>query len=412
MIGGFDINNFLRTCREVALTTENAFERSAFVPTSDEIGSLTREILNKLTPNSSGLQYKLTLSGAIAEEKKSEKKQSFCSEFNQMMKNIIGLLGFEFSKFLQIHMGTFAFVKIILKDMEDAESYEELRDYTTYIYRVLKPFSKCSYKCAKPKSASKLNTLLASDGVDEFFEKVLSELRQHIASKNIRGFIDNKDELISDIADFIDGILEGNKTIETVNELVFMHMGRYAVVYDDSFLKIFEVLYKSVNADNPNFTDNNPATLKQFTVVEDYIDKDIKLNTKQASNYISALEHYFNDICKITQESLLEDKEIAADVRRMNVNITYSLITLLAKISLCVLTKLALLINTKKDVLMLTAVPSRIQFAQVLEAFMCLPPGVDVRFSLVHLVVIYYVLSCLKVSVVTKQKKKAKEDAK
>ena len=118
MIGGFDINNFLRTCREVALTTENAFERSAFVPTSDEIGSLTREILNKLTPNSSGLQYKLTLSGAIAEEKKSEKKQSFCSEFNQMMKNIIGLLGFEFSKFLQIHMGTFGKMLRVMKNYE------------------------------------------------------------------------------------------------------------------------------------------------------------------------------------------------------------------------------------------------------------------------------------------------------
>ena len=414
MISGIDINEFLRSCRTIALTTENAFERSAFVPTSDDIGSLPREILNKIAPNSSSLQFKLTLSGVIVPEKKSEKKQSYCSEFNQMMKNIVGLIGFEFSKFLEIHMGTFAFIKIILKDMEDAESYKELENYTTYIYRLLKTSSKCTYKFAKPKNG-RITQLLSDDGVATFFENVLGEIRKHISSKNITSFIPNKEELINKIADFLDDIVEGNKIIENVDELVIPHMGDYAVVYDGSFIKIFEVLYKSVNADNKDFpylNDNATSNLISSNVVERFINEVVQLPTKKAENYLSTLEHYFSDVYKMTQEAMLDDPEILSDVKKMNVQITFPLTTLLAKISLCVLARIAMLMDIKKESLMLTSTPSRTQFQQVQEAFRCLVPGLDVYFTLEHKIIIYYILSCLKVSTLTKQKKKSKEETK
>lgn len=411
MIGDFNVNEYLATCHEISLTTENAFERSAFIPVNDEIGSFAKEILKNLMANSSAMQFKLTLSGSIAEGKKSEKKQSFCSEFNQMMKNIVGLLGFEFSKFLEIHIGTFAFIRKIIEDMKEALTYEDLLNYTSIIYQVMKPCPKSTYKFSK-STMSRVSSLMAEDNIAAFFENERSNLRKHIASRNLSSFIRDKKEIIQRITDFVGNITEGTKTIETVNDLVFPHMGKYAILYDGSFLKIFEILYKSINADNPQFNDSNPLFIKQFNTTEKYIDTDIKLSTKQASNYLSILEHYFSDVCKMTQEAMEDDESLIADVKKMTVVIPYSLTTLLAKIALCVLVRIAKIINWKKDVLLITSTPSRIQFAQVFEAFICLQPGVDTEFRFDQLVIIYYILSCLKVSTVTRQKKKVRDEKK
>ena len=195
MIGDFNVNEYLATCHEISLTTENAFERSAFIPVNDEIGSFAKEILKNLMANSSAMQFKLTLSGSIAEGKKSEKKQSFCSEFNQMMKNIVGLLGFEFSKFLEIHIGTFAFIRKIIEDMKEALTYEDLLNYTSIIYQVMKPCPKSTYKFSK-STMSRVSSLMAEDNIAAFFENERSNLRKHIASRNLSSFIRDKKEII------------------------------------------------------------------------------------------------------------------------------------------------------------------------------------------------------------------------
>lgn len=404
----FSINNYLKTCLQLILKTDTAFEKSAFIPAGNDIAILSKDILTALMANSRAVSFKLILSGPIAQGEKSEKKQSFCSEYNQMMKNIVGLLGFEFSRSIMLRVGTFSTIDRIIEDMKETTSYEELLQYTSYIFSTLKPFPNAIYEFIETKAVdSKLNKLVYNnDPIPEFFENERAELRKHIASKNISAFRNNKTELISKIEYFLSTIKSGRMMIECVDNLVTMNMDRYAVLYNGSFIKIFEILYKSLYADNPKFNETNMQTINQYNLVERYIDGLLMHGNKQSAYYINYLEHYFMDVFKMTQDALLEDASIARYINRMEIPMPMSLITSLAKITLGAIVRISKLINEKKNMLMLTSSPSRIQFAQVLEAFFCLPPGIDVDWTLDQLVIIYYILSCEKVISVTNEKRK------
>ena len=407
----FSINNYLKTCLQLILKADGPFEKSVFIPTGNDIAILSKDILTALMANSHAVSFKLILSGPIAQGEKSEKKQSFCSEYNQMMKNIVGLLGFEFSRSIMLRIGTFSTIERIIDDMKEATSYEELLQYTSYIFATLKPFPNVTYEFIQSPvdvdPHSKLNKLVYNDDpIPEFFENERAELRKHIASKNISAFRNNRNELVSRIEHFISSIKSGRMNIECVDNLVTMNMGRYAIIYNGSFIKLFEILYKSFYADNPRFNETNMQTINQYNLVEKYIDGLLMHGNKQSAYYINYLEHYFMDVFKMTQDALLEDTSIAHYINRMEIPMPMSLITSLAKITLGAITRISKLINEKKNMLMLTSSPSRIQFAQVLEAFFCLPPGVDIDWTLDKLFIIYYILSCEKVMSVTNEKRK------
>lgn len=403
----FNINSYLRDCISLLAKTSSAFEKSAYVPRDNDIPQLSRDILNAMMANSQAVGFKLILSGPISQGTKSEKKQSYCSEYNQMLKNFVGLIGFEFSRSIMIRMATFSTIERILVDMEEATSYEELLQYTSYIYLTLKPFPKVTYSFIEPQTTNKLNRLVCNDDpIPEFFEAERAQLRTHIASKNISAFRQNKSELIFRIKAFISTIHSGRMPIESVDNLVTMNMGRYTILYQGSFIKVFEILYKSFYADNPKFNEANMQTISQYNAVERYIDMILVRAPRQSAHYITYLEHYFIDVFKMTQDALLSDASIAQTVNKIDIPMPMTLITMLAKITLGAIVKLSKLINEKKNMLLMTSTPSRIQFAQVLEAFFDLPPGIDVDWTLEQLIVIYYVLSCEKVIHVTNEKRK------
>ena len=405
----FNINNYLRDCMQLIVKANGPFEKSAYVPTSNDIPQLSRDILNSMMANSQAVGFKLILSGPISQGEKTEKKQSFCSEYNQMIKNFVGLIGFEFSRSIMIRMATFSTIERILTDMEEATSYEELLQYTSYIYSTLKPFPKATYEFIHVPSENKLNQLVyKEDPIPEFFENERAQLRTHIASKNISLLGQNRRALIDRIKAFISTISSGRMPIECVDNLVTMNMGRYTILYQGSFIKVLEILYKSFYADNPKFNEANMQTISQYNAVERYIDGLLIHAAKQSAYYINYLEHYFMDVFKMTQDALLGDASIAQTVNKIDIPMPMTLITMLAKITLGAIAKLSRLINEKKNTLLMTSTPSRIQFVQVLESIFDLPPGIDVDWTLDQLVVIYYVLSCEKVIAVTNEKRKAR----
>lgn len=418
MKAGFSVKQYLSTCKDLSLTTENIFEKSEYIPVSDDVAILAKDILTNLMADTSVTSLKLTLSGPISGDGKgSMKKQSFCSEFNQMIKNIIGLMGFEFSKYLMIHMGTFEFIDIIINDMELSTSYDELLKYTLYIYNLLKPNSKSTYKFIETQMNPRINPLMVNEDMTmNFFEYERSILLQHIESKNITQFVTHKQELIDRIRKFMSNIIEGSKTFESIDDLVIPNMGEYTIVYDGSFLKIFEILYKSIHADNPKFNEKNLITVNNYDVVERYINEVIRLPHQPLSYYLNSLEQYFHGIYIKTRETLITDSNISANVKKMEVNLssrtssplTYSL----ARIAITVICRLTKLINWKKNFMLMLTSPSRIQFAQILEAMFCLPSGIDIEYTESQLYVIYYILSCAKVSKITKMKKELKESGK
>ena len=81
MDASFNVNSFLKTARELILRSCTTFDKSAYCPTTNDIPNMTKEMLSKLMADSSHVNFKLTLSGAISEVGEYEKKQSFCSDF-------------------------------------------------------------------------------------------------------------------------------------------------------------------------------------------------------------------------------------------------------------------------------------------------------------------------------------------
>lgn len=405
----FNVNEYLRVCREQAAQCTTPFEKSAFVPKEDMVASLIKDLLVKLMAQPTAVNYKLTLSGPIVEQNKADKKQSFCSEFNQMIKNLIGLIGYEFSHFLMVHMGAIVLARKMTNDMKSATTYAELLQLLDCIYNTLKPFNGATFEFeVSPTPETRLCSAVLTDPVDALFDAERRSLNAAIASMNITRFHDDRKDLVNKIEELIDNIKQINRHINSIDKLVIMNMGKYTVLYDGSFIKIFEILYKSVHADNPRFNETNLSTINQFDVVERYINKTLQ-GSVRAESYIEYLNKYFNEIFYTTAQAMLEDDSIKDDVSKINIGLTAIITKSLAKITLTTLVKLAQLINKKNDSMRATSTPSRVQFAVVLEALHSLPPGIDCDYTLSQQYVLYYILSCEKVAKITKQKKEARE---
>lgn len=411
MQGGFEINNYLKNCRDMTLKISQAFEKSEFVPKNGAaIATLVKELLFKMMANSSAIKFKLVLSGSISEESNVvDKRCSFTSDISTLLANIQGLLGFEFSTYVMAHCGTFTLINIMLKDMKEAKSYEELLEFTNgYIYRLLKPFPEAKYTFqVTPMNKSKINELaLCGDTIDEFFERMASELRQKCAAKNITNFLRDKERIVNEIETFIQNIESGKKIINSVNDLVIPNMERYTVLYTGSFLKLYEILYKSVYADNPKYNETSLAYVDSYTAVERYVDSLLTASGSQQSQfYITMFKEYYTDIYNKTTNALFNDALIEKEIKKMSVSLSMSVITSLAKISLCLFVRMAKLISWKRDVALFSNnSPNRIQHNNIFEALICVPSGLDVDYTLEQLYVIYYILSCQKTIKTTKSK--------
>ena len=390
------------------MNVTRTFDRSEFVPKQDYAAELTKDLLINLMANSSAIKFKLILSGSITEEKiASDKRYSFTSDISTLLCNVQGLLGFELSKFLMVHIGTFPFVNRIINDMKTSQSYSDLLSYSLQIHRVLKPFHQSSYKLitsTEPKSRV-LGIVSNQDEVSGFFETIHSELRSKLTS-NILSFMDDKSRIISDIEHFISTIESGNKTINSINDLVIPNMGKYTIMYDGSFWKIYEVLYRSIYADNANYNDKDITLITTNNAVERYINSVLSKNTSHDCNYyLDQFKDYYQKIICMTKESLESDPLIAKDIMKMQVYVPQYFTTTLAKITLCVFARMAKLISWKRDVsLFSNNSPNRIQHNNIFEALLCLPSGLDVDYTLLQMHTLFYILTCPKTVKSTKQK--------
>ena len=430
----FNINNFLKSLKEFIGKSNTTFDHSEFVPTTNEIPNMVRDLLTNLMADSKSVSFKMNLSGQITSIPDYNKKQSFCSDFNQMIKNILGLIGFEFSKYLTIHIGTFVQIDIIIKDIkEKALNYDDLLKYFQMIYSLLKSVPNSKYIIDDKNSINSIqlnknnftnnqfkslenpicrsinqNMIIPDDKISEFFELKINLIKSLNSSKNISEFENNKSLLVNDIEKFISSISSGIKSIESPNDLIIMNLGEYEILYDASFIKIFEILYKSVHADNPRFNDKHIQSLIGLKLIEETMNQ-IGLTEKSADQYKSYLENYFTNIYKNTVNVLESDETISHLINKMKVEISLSLIEAMAKISLCVFVRMVKLLNWKRDTMLLTSSPSRIQFTQVLESLLFLPSGIDFSFTEKQFFVICYILTS-KLPNKSKKEKKSNDE--
>lgn len=394
----FVVNNFMKNIRELILKNNfQTFDKSEFVPTSNDIPNMVKEMLNNSMADCSHVEFKISLAGAVSEVKEYGKKPSFCSDFAQMIKNIVGLIGYEFSRFLIVHIGMFKIIDNIIEDINDkSDTYEDILHRITMIYNLMKSVPKSTYNFIQkvPSASDKIfSDLLRNDGITPFFDDMFKQINDLIATKNIIQFDNRKEEIIGSIRTFIDSIKEVVLTIEGPCDLIIMNMGEYTLLYDGSFIKLFEILYKSLYADNHRFNDKSITSIVQFNLVETTIDDHLGLSDKTANYYIKYMEEYFNHIYRITYDGLITDTRLTSYLNKVQLLMTNTVITAMAKITLGMFARLVQLINLNRISLLLTSAPSRIQFFQVLQAFLALPPGIDFTYTEQQMFMICYILT-------------------
>lgn len=367
------------------------YQRSQFISPMPELAQLMKVILSKLLKDSDRQKiYNQLQSGGlptnISAQSKTDtgKRQSFCAEFSIMINNIVGLLGFELSKYLMLLFGIKHFMNKILKEINTCTTYEDIGTYINYLRNIFL-LGTNNTTTSNPiglntdfdmtKYSSILNgSIPIKGGVNYFnmnvnitpgeaiFTWMLKYIDSHIKNENVISFNEDRSMFYGIIADMIDHLQLNTYVVTDVNELI-INLGRFNVCYDKSFIKMFELLYQE------GFSDIPPELRRNYKPHVVYVENDLDHEIK-CDKHLIALNKYFRDIYDNTLKCVMETMgneyltiDVSDDVYDMLANITLNLFV-------CMCRK----IYNNQLIYGFFGKSTRIQFIQVFQAFMdCVP---------------------------------------
>lgn len=401
----------------------DGFERSTFVDSSNEIPNLIKQILS--SPKLMGDLEKQKLfnqlqSGGVASNKsdklETQKKQSFCTEFNQMILNILGLLGFDFSKYLYFLFGMRRILEREISYIANSHTYEEILNHMIYIRNIFslgevatklptteapidiasdfyssyfddeeyKKIFKTSMNSDDEISES-YSTLTLKDRKSQLFDYIINNIKQLVKIENILSFEDDKHEWLDMLNAIMEKLVIRSYDINTIDDLI-LNLGPYNICYDKSFIKMFDVLY------DESFVQIPPEFRSSYLPHILFIEKELGLDAK-CSKYISGFNKYFHKTFDETLKSVMET--MTAD-EVLKLNISEEFYERLSNLTLNLYVQLCKKIANNQQVYTYVGRSTRIQFSQVLSAMMDCAPR-NTLFTRSQFATIYYILLSRKV---------------
>lgn len=381
------------------------FQKSQYIENNNDTSNLIKLILNKLiSDNDKQKIYNQLQSGGLANhitQNKNEvsKKQSFCTEFNLMISNIIGLLGFEFSKYLFVLFGAKHFIHKLVEELKDLNSYEDIDTVVKYIRNLIslgsentenplpikidEGFNLDDYINLDESSEQTIDYYSADNKPtteELLFNWMLKDIKSHIKSENIVTFEEDKIKWYDILCDMIDHLELGTYIINNVNDLI-INLGRFNICYDKSFIKMFEILYMESLADIPYefWSSYKPHVI--------YIEKELKLDVK-CSKYTTNFNKYFH---KIYDDTLKSSIDALGTNNVLKINVTDSMYELLSDITLNLFLNISRKISNNQLIYAYFGKSTRIQFIQVFQALMDCAPRLHI-FSPSQRAIMHYIL--------------------
>ena len=392
----------------------DGFEKSSFVEPNSDTSVLVKSILNVLISNEDGDKQKIynqLQSGGLANTRtgKTEisKKQSFCTEFNQMIINILGLLGYEFSKYLFVLMGAKCMINQEIKEITKAQNYESILKHILYIKNFLNlgvddyPDNKAieppinieqeffdDYESFSREISDETQNYLEieiNSPINTFFDKLINEIKRLIKSENILAFEDNRLEWSQMLEEMASHLILGHYQINTIDDLC-LNLGTNIVCYDKSFIKMFEILYKESFADIPY------ELWSSYKPHVKYIENELKLDIK-CSKYLTNFNKYFH---KIYDETLKSTSEVLSADDMLKIDISDKMYELLSDITFNLYVNISKKIACNQLTYAYFGKSTRIQFIQMFQALMDCSPRLY-GFSKSQRMTIHYILLSKKV---------------
>lgn len=363
------------------------FQKSRFAPSCPDVASIMKMILNQLLVDADRSKvYNQLQSGGlpsnIAAQSKTDtcKKQSFCTEFTMMVSNLVGLVGFELSKYLMAIFGMKHFIKLVLDEINTATTYEDIGTYVNYIRNMYAlgtnnvtmstPFTLDDDFDIEKYSNLLTNTMPSKNGVNYFemnvnvptteaiFNWMLKYIDTNIRNDNVISFNEDRSMFYNVIADMLAHTKLGKYDVTDINELL-INLGKFNVCYDKSLIKMFELLYLEGLCDIP-------AELRRgYKPYVVYIENDLKLDVK-CDKCQANLNKYFHEVVehtfKCVNDTLHDDT--------LTVNIHDDVYEMLVDVTLNMFVTMCRKIYNNQLVYGFFGKSTRIQFIQVFQALM------------------------------------------
>ena len=363
------------------------FQKSRFSPSCPDVAGIMKMILNQLLVDADRSKvYNQLQSGGlptnISSQSKTDtcKKQSFCTEFTMMVSNLVGLTGFELSKYLMAIFGMKHFMKLVLDEINTATTYESIGTYVNYIRNMFAlgsnnatastPFSLGEGFNIEKYSNMINNTVPTKNGVSYFdmnvnvttaeaiFTWMLKYIDTNIRNDNVISFNDDRAMIYSVIADMLDNLKLGTYDVTDINELL-INLGKFNVCYDKSLIKMYELLYLEGLCDIP-------AELRRgYKPYVVYIENDLKLDIK-CDKCQANLNKYFHEVVENTLKSVSE--VMKTDV--LTVHIHDEVYETLVDVTLNMFVTMCRKIYNNQLIYGFFGKSTRIQFIQVFQAIM------------------------------------------
>lgn len=402
----------------------DGFEKSSFVEPNSDTASLVKSILNSLIISEEGDKQKIynqLQSGGLANTKagKSEtsKKQSFCTEFNQMIVNILGLLGSEFSKYLFVLMGARCMITQEVKEISKSQDYNNILKHVINIRNFIN-LGRCDdflqrdelnqmveqnfeppividedffeeYDVFGPLPSEETQNYLEieinSDSTNTFFNKFVSEIKRLIKSENVLSFEENRQDWTAMLDNMVECLTLNTYHINNVDDLC-LNLGEINVCYDKSFIKMFEILYKESFADIPH------ELWSSYKPHVKYVENELRLDIK-CGKFLTNFNKYFH---KVYDETLKSVMEVLSPTEILKVEVSDDTYELLSDITFNLYVNISKKIASNQLTYAYFGKSTRIQFIQMFQAIMDCSPRLY-SFSQSQRMTIHYILLSKKV---------------
>lgn len=242
-----------------------------------------------------------------------EKNITFGSDLKIILNNLIGLLGYELSQSILTLSLYPTIIKRLIDEILTIDNYNELIELITIIDNAYKI---CNID--PNNNDNNDNTFIYNN--DNSINPIIAKLQLRISNNNNISFETDKQECYKSMLSNFENTSFGSVYIKYIDNLC-IELGKHKLVYDNYFMKIWELLFKETYGDlyeydniYPKFStnDNNNheyIEIPYITLLNSYASEDTSLYNiiGNIDKQIIYLKQYFKNITKKTLMTIDDD---------------------------------------------------------------------------------------------------------
>lgn len=222
---------------------QNGFQYSCFNPENIKIYDIIRTIIDSYDYQN----LKCQQNGIPTDKKMKEKqKKSYCTNFDVVINNLLGIYGFEISKYILFRLN---FKQVLNKFIDLIENTaNDFNSLENYLIKFIEFYSKMNIKFSNFEefnneySQTMFGKLHTNSNIQEIFNEMKKDI--HKENSNITSLIEIKSAILEILKLIVKYLQASTLTINTIDDLIIDLKIDIDIGYDGSFLKLVHKLYE------------------------------------------------------------------------------------------------------------------------------------------------------------------------